>query len=70
MMKAYLKSLQTIHMALCIGVAFFMGVAYYVHTNELLAIESGGLPELCVYLVPAFAFLLPSIGVIIFNKKL
>lgn len=69
MMKAYLKSLKIIHIALCFGVAFFIGVAYFLHYMGSLEALNSGLPAIFDFLVPTFAFLSPLAGVLYFNKK-
>ncbi len=69
-MKEYLKSLKIIHIALSVGIAAFIGIAYYFQISIGFGAYDPSLSSIFSILVPLFAFLSPSIGVLYFNKKI
>ena len=69
MMKEYLKSLRLMHISLCILLAVFLTASYFIVNGKILGIDETLLSPVFDYLNPLFAFVLPSLGILLFNKS-
>lgn len=68
-MKKYLKSLKLMHISLSLLLLVLLVASYFMVYSKLLGIDNSLLSPIFDYLNPLFAFILPSLGILLFNKS-